>query len=215
MDKTGTVQGLSFNAKYEKMDREKKPEIVKKVGDVEVKERSIYNNIVLVEGTTRKGWVDETGKEYPKEQVKYYDEQGELTEKSQTKEFEITGFQPITAYTDMYVIAKYYEIFPDDDGRTKDFEKELARKKNLVGMRKLWDHLEDTQQVARAEFNTSSRGFVASDGYIRAIKFGNKWGLEIGVFSEEKVFRHLQEGIPEPVLQGQSNEGTVRRIKRI
>ena len=42
----------------------------------------------------------------------------------------------------------------------------------------------------------SSRGFVPSDGYIRAVEFGNHWGLEIGVFKEQKIFEHLQESIP-------------------
>jgi hypothetical protein len=99
------------------------------------------------------------------------------------------------------VIASYYETYPDDNGMKKDFDRERAKSSNLSQMRKLWEHLDANQLVARGEFCTSSRGFVASDGYLRAVKFGNKWGIEIGVFKEEKVFEHLNEGLPKEVPQ--------------
>ena len=74
----------------------------------------------------------------------------------------------------------------------------MAVRTNLAGMYRLWEKLTKEEVVARGEFCTSSRGFVASDGYIRAICVDNgKWGLEIGVFKEEKIFEHLQEGKPD------------------
>ena len=95
-------------------------------------------------------------------------------------------------YTDSYVLSKYYELFPDEDGHKKDADKDQARRKNLVGMRALWEYLHTNAVVARGEFNVSSAGFLTTDGYIRSISFGNKWDLEIGVFKEEKIFQHLQ-----------------------
>jgi hypothetical protein len=79
----------------------------------------------------------------------------------------------------------------------KDIDREVAVRSNLSSMRKLWEYLRENKKVARGEFCPSSRGFVASDGYVRAVEFGNKWGLEIGIFKEEKIFTHLNEGIPD------------------
>ena len=47
----------------------------------------------------------------------------------------------------------------------------------------------------------------------KTITFGNKWGIEIGIFKEEKVFRHLNEGIPVPVSE--RSEKQPMRIKRV
>ena len=210
LDTTGTITGLSFNARYEKMDREEKPKVIHKDGDVEVFNRETYDDTVLLPGMVKKLWVDANGGVHDKDKIKHYFDEQEVAEKSQTKSFEISGFQPLSAYTDMYVIEKYYELFPDDNGSKKDFEREVSARGNAMGMRRLWEHLHNSGVVARGEFNTSSRGFLSSDGYIRAISFGNKWGLEIGVFKEEKVFRHLHEGIPEALATGVAKQGPVK-----
>lgn len=55
-------------------------------------------------------------------------------------------------YTDDYVIAKYYEIFPSDNGMKKDIDRDIAKKVNLSQMRRLWDYLNDNKLVARGEF---------------------------------------------------------------
>ena len=212
-DTTGAIKG-SFNIRYEKMDRDDPPAVEHRVGNVVVKNRSIHDGIVLLEGMTQKVWVDDKGQQYAKEEIKHFYEGNEVTEKGQTKVFEIIGYQPVTSYTDSYVIDKYYEVFPDEDGHKKDFDREIAKRKNLIGMRALWEYLHNNKLVARAEFNVSSSGFLSTDGYIRAISFGNKWTLEIGIFKEEKIFQHLNEGIPEKTTV---MEQTLRpnRIKRV
>lgn len=214
-DPTGAIK-TTFNVRYEKMDREDPPKVEHKVGDQVVNFRAVYDGVVLLEGMTKKIWVDEKGTMYDKTQVQHYYEGQEVTEKGQTKVFEIIGYQPLGSYTDSYVLDKYYELFPDEDGHKKDFDREVATRKNLVGMRALWEYLNSTKQVARGEFNVSSAGFLATDGYIRAISFGNKWGLEVGIFKEEKVFQHLQEGVPAPVgnTEGAVHAGA-KRIKRV
>lgn len=210
-DTTGKINGLTCNVRYEKMDRDEPPKIVHKVDNEIVAFKTMHDGKILLEGMTKKVWADEKGKTYAKEEVKHYYEEDEVTEKGQTKIFEIIGFQPLSAYTDSYVLDKYYELSADEDGHTKDFDKNIARRKNTVGMRILWEYLHQNKVVARGEFNVSSSGFLATDGYIRAVSFGNKWGLEVGIFKEEKIFHHLQEGIPE----APKSETKITRLKRV
>lgn len=189
--------GLNFNVKYENLSKLERPEVEAKAPDGSiVKERTTYQGQVLVPGSTQRQWVDDKGNSYQKSQLKFYYNGSEVQENTQTKVFEITGYQAEKNYTDSYVISSYYEFFPHNNDMKKDFDKETARVTNLLGMKKLWEHLKTTKQVARGEFCPSSKGFIASDGYIRAVEFGNKWGLELGVFKEEKLFEHLQENNP-------------------
>lgn len=190
---------LKFNVRYQNLAKKEKPAVVAKApnGNV-VKERTTYQGNVLGPGSTQRQWCDDQGTVYSKQELTFWYNDEQVSEISQTKLFEIEGFQPLSNYTDQYVIDRYYEIFPDTDGHKKDFDKAVAKDRNLKLMRKLWEHLDREQVVARGEFCPASRGFVASDGYIRAIKInGAKWGLEIGLFKEEKVFQHLQEKVPE------------------
>lgn len=190
-------QNLKFNVKYENMARMDKPEVIAKAPDGSiVKERTIFQGNILLPGSTQKKWVDDKGNQYEKSTLTFWCGEQQVAENSQTKVMTIEGYQPEAAYTDQYVISAYYEFFPHDDDMKKDFDKDRARISNLNGMKKLWDYLKNNKLVARGEFCSSSKGFVASDGYIRAIGFGNKWGLELGVFKEEKIFQHLQEEVP-------------------
>ena len=212
-DPTGTVQGLNTNVRYEKMDRDEAPKIEHRVGDIVVNFRSVHDDVVLLEGMIKKLWVDDQGVVYGKEQVHHFYEGQEVNPKDQTAIFEIVGYQPVGNYTDSYVISKFYELFPDEDGHKKDADKDQARRKNLVGMRALWEYLHTNAVVARGEFNVSSAGFLTTDGYIRSISFGNKWDLEIGVFKEEKIFQHLQEGVPELMAVSAVPVGGINRLK--
>jgi len=201
------TQNISANVRYENLSKLERPEVTAKTPTGKpVKEKSVVNGKVLTQGEMTRQWVDDDGNIYGKSELSFWYKGEQVDENEQTKVFEITGYQPLANYTDNYVIAAYYEIFPDDNGMKKDYDRDRARNSNLFQMRKLFDHLDQTNQVARGEFCTSSRGFIASDGYLRPVKFGNKWGLEIGVFKEEKIFEHLNEGvpkelaIPEPVV---------------
>lgn len=190
-------QGLNFQVKYENLSKHERPEVEARAPNgTPVKERSVYQGQVLGAGSTTRQWVDDSGAVYQKSQLKFFFDGQEVQENTQTKVFTIIGYQPIKNYTDQYVIASYYEMYPHNNDMKKDFDKETARITNLSGMKKLWDYLKANQVCARGEFCPSSKGFVASDGYLRAIEFGNKWGLELGVFKEEKVFEHLQENVP-------------------
>jgi len=191
------VNGHNFNVRYENMSKVEKPEIIAKAPDGnQCHERTILNGKVLPAGSTTRNWVDDNGKIYMKDELKFYVDDVEVQENEQTKVFTITSFETETNYLDKFVIGTYYELYPDNDGFTKDADRNRAISENLSQMRKLWDHLHQSKQVARAEFIVSSKGFLASDGYIRAIEIEGKWGLEIGVFKEMKVFSHLNEGVP-------------------
>lgn len=195
---TDQQQGFNANVRYENLSKAEKPEIVAKTSTgVIVHERTTYNGTVLTPGSTQRQWVDDQGGVYSKQDLTFTCGDQVVSEVAQTKVFEVVGYQPLINYTDNYIIDKYYEIYADDNGMKKDIDKARAVASNTYLLKKLWEYLDKNQVVARGEFCTASRGFIASDGYIRAIKIpGNKWGLEIGVFKEEKVFQHVQESIP-------------------
>lgn len=206
--------GLNFDVRYENLSKLERPEVEAKAPDGSVcKERTVYQGTVLVPGSTQRQWMDDKGNVYAKSQLKFYYEGQEVTENTQTKVFTISGYQALKNYTDTYVISAYYEMFPHNNDMKKDHDKETARVTNLVGMKKLWDHLRANQLVARGEFCASSKGFVSSDGYLRAVEFGNKWGLELGVFREEKKFDHLNENIP--IVAPAVPVATTRRLKMV
>jgi len=204
--------GVNFQVKYENLSRAKRPSVEAKAPDGSVvKERSTYQGQVLAPGSTQRQWTDDKGTVYSKGELTFWYDGEQVQENSQTKVFNIEGFQPVKNYTDSYVIGAYYEVYPGTNDMKKDFDREKARIANLNGMKKLWDYLDQNQVVARGEFCVSSKGFVASDGYIRAIKFGNKWNLEIGVFKEEKIFEHLQEDVPQVPAQAPAG----KRLKMV
>jgi len=205
--------GLNFNVKYENLAKMKKPEVEAKAPDGSiVKERTTYQGQVLPAGSTNRQWCDDKGQVYQKSQLSFTYNGEPVQEKEMTKTFNVQGYQDLKNYTDSYVIGTYYELFPSDNDMKKDFDKDVARITNMSNMRKLWEHLHANKLVARGEFCTSSKGFTYSDGYIRAVEFGNKWGLEIGVFKEEKIFEHLQEEVPQmPVPVA----GSTRKLKMV
>ena len=207
--------GLQFNARYQNLARKKKPSVTaKSPTGKDVKERTLYQGTVLMPGDTQRKFVDEDGNIFGKQELTFWYEGGQVEEIEQTKVFEIEGYQPVANYTDKYVIGTFYEVFPSDNDMKKDYDKARAIQANTVQMRKLWEYLTEKKVVARGEFCTSSKGFVASDGYIRAICLdGNKWGLEIGVFKEEKIFEHLQEGTPSEVVPAPAKKG--KKLKMV
>lgn len=202
---------INFNCKYEKLDgKVEKPTVIAKApnGNV-VRERNFYKDeMILTQAEAKeqnkpcmeKRWVDDAGNLYSKQELVFEYNGEPVSEVSQTKVMQIICFEELNRYTDRYVIDKYYEIFPSDDGMKKDIDRTVSLNRNLMQMRKLWEYLRTNEVVARGELCTSSRGFVASDGYIRAVSFYNGkielWGLEIGIFREEKVFSHLNDSVP-------------------
>ncbi|MHA2046469.1 MAG: hypothetical protein ACW99G_16910 [Candidatus Thorarchaeota archaeon] len=207
-------QGVTFNAKYEKLDKAKSPSIEAKAPNGKVvKERTTYQGQVLGPGSTQRQWVDDDGNNYAKAELTFLYDGEPVSEITQTKVMQIEGYQDLSNYTDSYVISKFYEVFPSDNGMKKDIDRQLAVRSNLSSMRRLWEYLKNNNKVARGEFCSSSRGFVASDGYIRAVEFGNKWGLEIGVFKEEKKFAHLNEGVPDASTIPQAQ--TSKKLKMV
>lgn len=208
--------GFNCNVRYENMAKAEKPAVIAKTSaGKEVHERTVYQGQVLGPGSTQRQWVDDQGQAYSKSELTFWFGDEPVLEIAQTKVFDIQGYQPLKNYTDNYVIDRYYELYPSDNDMKKDFDKNRAINGNTCQMRKLWEYLKANGVVARGEFNISSKGFMSGDGYIRAIEFGNKWGLEIGVFNQEKIFEHLQEGIPQetPVINNLNGGGI--KLKRV
>lgn len=204
--------GLNFNVKYQNLSKYKSPDVeAREPGGNIVKERTTYQGQVLGPGATNRQWVDDKGNAYPKSSLKFYYNGQEVPENTQTKVFKIEGYQPLKNYTDTYIISTYYETFPHNNDMKKDFDRETARLTNLAGMKKLFDHLEANNLVARGEFCPSSKGFMASDGYLRPVRIGNKWALELAVFKEEKLFEHLNDDQPVQVPQA----APTKRLKMV
>jgi hypothetical protein len=209
------TNGVTFNAKYQNMSNYKRPEIEAKAPNGKVvKERTTYQGQVLGPGSTQRQWVDDDGNVYAKAELVFFYDGEPVQENSQTKVFHVEQFQPLQNYTDKYIIDKYYELFPSNNGMKKDHDREVAERSNLSQMYKLWKYMMENDVCARGEFCTSSRGFVASDGYIRPISIEGKWGLEIGVFKEEKIFEHLNEGEPK-AIQAAAVTGSRKRLKMV
>ena len=206
---------LNIQVRYENLARAKKPEIVaKEPNGKPVKIKTVYQGNVLPTGSTQKKWMDDQDQEYSKAELTFWMGDQEVSEIEQTKVFEIEGYQPLGNYTDNYVIPVYYELYADDNGMKKDIDRQRAINANNSQMRKLWEYLDKNKLVGRGEFCPGSRGFIASDGYIRAIRVnGNKWGLEIGCFKEEKVFTHLQEGTPKEIPVAVTHK--TKRVKMV
>jgi len=206
---------VSFNSKYQNLSKYKKPNIIAKAPNgKEVKERSVYQGTTLHPGSTQRQWRDEDDVQYAKSELTFEYEGEPVQENSMTKVFQIEGYEPLSNYIDMYVIDKFYEVYASDNGMKKDIDREIAVKTNNAQMYKLWEKLTSESVVARGEFCPSSKGFVASDGYIRAISIEGKWALEIGVFKEAKVFQYLQEGKPSAV-QTAVQSGLKKRLKMV
>lgn len=195
---------VNCRVKYSNLSNDDAPRPEARTAEgVVVTNKTVYKGVVLGEGSTNKYWMDEAGTIYPKDVLEFYYEGERVWEKDMTKTFEVKTFEPLKNYTDNYIIGKYYEIFPSNNDLKKDFDRDIAIKVNLSGMRKLWEYLYSSQVVARGEMNVSSRGFLSSDGFLRAVAFDkDKWSLELGIFSEAKQFQHVNEiQVAAPVQQ--------------
>ena len=154
-------------------------------------------------------YIDKTGNQYDKGEVIFKNDKGEEVESiDMTTVFEVIAYRPINEYTDRFVVDSFYELYPDNGAshtnkgkkKVSDYERDQTRVSNLVGMRKLWEKLYNGALVAGGHFNGASGNFKPGMAFIRAVKMpGEKWVLELGVFKEEKVFEHLQEGIPHAI----------------
>lgn len=163
---------------------------------------------------TFKAYLDDNGNEYQKTDLVAYDPDTneELEVFDMTTIFSIVKYEPESNYTDRYVVDKYYELFPSDNSKKKDHERDIAINTNRIGMKKLYDHLVKEGVVAKAEFVATSGHYRAGAGYIRPITVdGGKWTLELGTFKEEKVFSHLNE----PVIQAVAPQQTKKTANKL
>ncbi|MDP3786551.1 MAG: hypothetical protein Q8R05_03260 [Candidatus Omnitrophota bacterium] len=209
-----TNEGITFDCKRENMAGKK--EFVEPVGyapNGKVVERKQFDISTGKPVQYTFKYVDEDGNQYEKSEITWKIGDEVVSPIEMTSVFEIKSYRPIIEYSDRFVIEKYYELAPDQGPSSKgkkkisDSERERIRVSNLMGMRKLWEKLMKEGSVAGGNFNASSGNFKPGMAFLRAIKVnGNKWGLELGVFKEEKIFEHLQEGTPHavavPVQQG-------------
>ena len=203
-----TKEGITFDCKRENMAGKK--EFVEPIGYapngkvVERKQLDI-NTSKPVQYTFK--YLDEDGNQYEKSEITWKIGDKVVSPIEMTSVFEVKTYRPVIEFTDRFVIEKYYELSADSGPSKKgkkqipEAERDRIRLSNLMGMRKLWEKLIKEGSVAGGNFNGSSGNFKPGMAFIRAIKVnGNKWGLELGVFKEEKIFEFLQEGTPHAAL---------------
>lgn len=208
---------INATCKYEplNMSEKDKPKVgfKTKIGNTPVSMKTVGPDRAPIQ--TFKAYLDDSGNEYQKEDLVAYDPESgeELVAFDMTTIFSIVKYEPEANYTDRYVVDKYYELFPSDNGKKKDHERDLAMSSNKVGMKKLYDYLVKEGVVAKAEFVATSGHYRAGAGYVRPITVdGGKWTLELGTFKEEKVFSHLNEPILQPVAQQQQTKKTANKL---
>lgn len=153
-------------------------------------------------------YVDEEGNAWEKGEITWKLGEDIVSPIEMTSVFEIKTYRPVDEYVNRFVVDKFYELYADDGASSKkkrsDADKDRTRISNLSGMRKLWDKLIAENMVAGGHFNPASGSFKPGMAFIRAVKVnGCKWGLELGVFKEEKIFSYLQEGVPHAVPSAQ------------
>jgi len=118
-----------------------------------------------------------------------------------TEVMEVKSFVPLEYYTDRYIIDAYYQIMPSAGKSKKDYDKNITKRANTIGLKKLWDKLISTEQVAKAEFNMRD-GKLPNYAFIRAVQInGTKWTLEIGRYKQQKLFSWVEEKDLKPVEQ--------------
>jgi hypothetical protein len=202
---------INCNVKYEKMDTTKKQEVKAFAPDgTEVKQRNCYEGKPV---TCQRVWMDDNGKQYSKQELTFKMDDEVVSNVSQTKVFDALKCISAEDYNNKYVVDKYYELYPSDNGMKKDIDREYAVKGNQYQMYKLWKHLIDSNQIMIAPFASSSLGFYEDIGYIRAVDIEGKWGLELGVIRENKAFSHLQEGTP--IQQEATQQKQAQRKTRV
>lgn len=205
--------GVNFNCKFDNMADAEKPEVIAKTSDGRIcSQKTFYRGCLTYKGDISRAWADDQGNIPEPETLKFYMGDEEVKKNEMTKVFNVTRYEPLSNYTDTYVIDRYYELSPSNNGKKSDFDRDIAIKTNLSQMRRLWEHLNNSGQVARAEFCAASHGFVSGDGYIRAVSIEGKWGLEIGVFKQRKTFQHLNESTTFHVEQSTSGPKKVRML---
>jgi hypothetical protein len=208
--------GVNCNVRYENLaNNGDKPTIIAKAGDgTIVRERDVVGGKVLEQGDRQRLWCDDTGKVYSKGELTFWDGDQQVLENEITKVFDITEFETLANYTDTFIMDKFYEVYPCDNGMKKDVDRTMARNANLFAMNTLWEYLRENNVVGRGHFVVSSRGFQDSDGYVRAVEVNGQRGLEIGLFKQRKAFQHLWKGKPEQVVAPQKAV-TAKRVRMI
>lgn len=111
-----------------------------------------------------------------------------------TDVFEVKKWEPISNFTDKYIVDKYYQVKPGQGKSKKDYQKLACVNANTRGMKDLFDYMTKNQVVGRGVLNITSAGYLPTIAYLRAVQVGNThWTLEIGVFKQQKRFTWVEE----------------------
>jgi hypothetical protein len=116
------------------------------------------------------------------------------TKNDKTEVFEIVKWEPITNFTDKYIVDNYYQVKPSQGKSKKDFQRLACVNANTREMKKVWDYMAKNKVVGRGILNITSAGYLPTIAYLRPVSLdNNKWTLEIGMFKQSKVFTWVEE----------------------
>lgn len=127
-----------------------------------------------------------------------------VVEQGKTEVFEIQKFEPLSAYTDKYIIDTYLNVMPSQGKSKADHQRALTMKANVSGMKKLYDYLLKNEVVGRGILNQTSGGSLPTIAFIRAVPVTKQgdWALEFGLFKQQKRYvwvgsPNVEECVPE------------------
>jgi hypothetical protein len=129
-------------------------------------------------GETRKAWVDDEGREYPKEDVEYYQEldNGELIpvrEFERTKTIEVIKLIPLSKLDD-YLIESEYEVWTD---------------KNIIGLLRFAKYLSEKDAMAVSKITFG--GFKEYYALIYPIFRQEGFVLVMALTRMNKIYKHI------------------------
>jgi len=108
-------------------------------------------------------------------------------------DFTIGSFMHEEEYITDYLVDKYYQIMPYQGKSKNDINRKTTRSSNVVEMKKLWDLLIHTHTVGKGMVCLSSAGWLPNVGFIRAIRRGQCWTLELGIAKQKKQYTWVEE----------------------
>jgi len=89
---------------------------------------------------------------------------------------------------DNYLLEKTYQVKPSRGDSKKDVIRKQTENANTASLKKLYDYMIANDVVGKAVCNISSTGKLDYIGFLRPIKLGAEWTLEIVITKQEKLY---------------------------
>jgi hypothetical protein len=166
---------LNIPIRYAKMDLKEIDKALKIIAKSKTTGKEVQYKYI---GETRRAWIDIEGREYPKEDIEYYQEldNGELitvSEFQRTKIIEIIKLVPLNKL-DEYLIESEYELWTD---------------KNIVGLLRFAKYLSEKDSMAVSKITFG--GFKEYYALIYPIFRQEGFVLVMALTRMNKIYKHI------------------------